>query len=131
MYGILFFCKSLGPAQRFLTSSPPPFTSTLPEAFGAACPDRAGPLSALRPCAPAGLSHRAGGAAIAAGEEWPAAGGSRGCAREGPAQTCHLNFPRNPNLRLGTPLPCVVAPFAECVAQRPPHIVIGYSTPAD
>ncbi len=45
---------------------------------GAACPGRARPLSALRPCAPVGLSHRAGGAAIAAGEGWSPAGGSRG-----------------------------------------------------
>jgi hypothetical protein len=28
-----------------------------------------------------------------------------------------LNFPRNPNLSFGTPLPCVVAPVAACVAQ--------------
>src|SRR5438552_19192282 len=75
--------------------APPPSTIALPEAFGAACPGRARPLSALRPCAPAGLSHRAGGAAIAAGEGWSAAGalgGSRGCARGGPAQKCRLHF---------------------------------------
>ena len=39
-------------------------------------------------------------------------------------------LPRNPNLRLGTPLPWVVAPFAACVAKRPPRIVSGYATPA-
>src|SRR5215510_16268552 len=44
---------------------------------------------------------------------------------------CALYFPRNPNLRLGPLLPCVVAPFVECVAERPPRSVIGYSTPVD
>jgi len=46
-----------------------------PGAQGGGCP---APLDAVRPCAPAGLSHRAGGAAIAAGEGWSPAGGSRG-----------------------------------------------------
>jgi hypothetical protein len=60
-----------------------------------------------------------------------AVGGYGGALPQTPGQKCRLFFPRNPNLRVGTPLPCVVAPFAACVAQSPPRLVIGCSTPVD
>ena len=63
------------PARGLLPGAP---LRRYPPPSCAACPGRAPPRSARRPCAPAGLSHRAGGAAIAAGEGWSPAGGSRG-----------------------------------------------------
>ena len=65
-----------------LRRSPPPSC--------AAWTCRTRPLSALRPCAPAGLSHRAGGAAIAA--SGGVAGGAGGHALEVAAPKGRLNF---------------------------------------
>src|SRR5262249_14582124 len=55
------------------------------------------------------------------GTGWVHAAGGKG----------RVKFPRNPNLRLGTLLPWMGAPWAACVAKRPPPSVIGDSTPAN
>src|SRR5262245_14846280 len=66
----------------------------------------------------------------AVGAAWPLAGGVGGCSRGGVTKR-PFKFPTKSQPAFGHTPPLCGGPLAECVAKRPPRIVIGYSTPAD